>query len=92
MEVETPSEPVSPAYQKRIDSDEPWRYTCPECESTDVHRYTFEDRVKGRRYTALGEIGRNELKDDLEARYRCDYCNVRLHEVYDKKAGALVTP
>lgn len=60
---------------------DPWRYLCPDCGSHTV--YKLNDPIRHRERNKPGVSLRMNPPD----KYRCEGCDTRIPEVYDKKIG-----
>ena len=62
---------------QEIDLSDPWRYRCPECDSTQLHQ----------------RVGGVHSFDDQRnvPRYFCDHCQTSLTELFDCKEDTTVT-
>lgn len=80
-----------PRREPRLDPDEPWRYRCPECESTQVTRHRGASRPHNHVY-ACSTKGLEQVRRDQMNNYRCLHCRERFIRVSDVKTGGMAMP
>jgi len=74
------------------DPDEPYRYSCPDCDSVSVRRLLDPSIGSYDLDVARGGVGVQARKEKLKHRYTCNECSWRGKKVYDRKRDAMSKP